>query len=156
MLYQLSYALRPHYQVTTFSRGNLAAKQRHCKLLQSLCFLPIAPLRDSQPSLIVESFRRKKRLKRRPLRLENCLAYSCLFRTITRHLGRPRFCRVSAAFTQLSPTSVVRSHLSRTTVSLTWVNTHSSLNLLHDNGCKGSFLSWQRTGAAQPKNNVET
>ena len=80
MLYQLSYALRPHYQVTTFSRGNLAAKQRHCKLLQSLCFFPLAPLRDSQPSLIVKSFRRKKRLKRRPLRLENCLAYSCLFR----------------------------------------------------------------------------
>ena len=44
MLYQLSYALKPHYQVTTFSRGNFPAKQRHCKLLQSLCFSAQRPV----------------------------------------------------------------------------------------------------------------
>jgi hypothetical protein len=98
MLYQLSYALKPHYQVTTFSRGNLPAKQRHCKLLQSLCFSPRHPVRDSQLSLIVESFRQKKRLKRRPLRQK----LSGIFLFVSPDypaLGRPRFCRVSAAFT---------------------------------------------------------
>src|SRR5277367_4203680 len=39
MLYQLSYALKPHYQVSTFGRWNFAAKQRRCKLLPSILFL---------------------------------------------------------------------------------------------------------------------
>ena len=36
MLYQLSYALKPHYQVSTFSRGNFAANQRLRKPLQTV------------------------------------------------------------------------------------------------------------------------
>jgi hypothetical protein len=36
MLYQLSYALKPHYQVSTFSRGNFAAKHQQRMLLQAI------------------------------------------------------------------------------------------------------------------------
>ena len=36
MLYQLSYALKPHYQVSTFRHMDRASKQRHRKLLPLL------------------------------------------------------------------------------------------------------------------------
>ena len=38
MLYQLSYALKPHYQVSTFKPLNFAANPRLCKLLQTIFF----------------------------------------------------------------------------------------------------------------------
>jgi hypothetical protein len=47
MLYQLSYALKPHYQVSTFNRGNFLAKPRQRKLLHFLALagkpLPVIP-----------------------------------------------------------------------------------------------------------------
>jgi hypothetical protein len=44
MLYQLSYALKPHYQVSTFRPENFLAKPRPHKPL------PIAPFIDENPS----------------------------------------------------------------------------------------------------------
>jgi hypothetical protein len=39
MLYQLSYALRPHYQITTFNCGHFLYKHSYCKLLPTNVFL---------------------------------------------------------------------------------------------------------------------
>jgi hypothetical protein len=36
MLYQLSYALKPHYQVSTFGEWKIHSNQRQSKLLPSL------------------------------------------------------------------------------------------------------------------------
>src|SRR6266478_3118565 len=44
MLYQLSYALKPHYQVSTFRRENFLAKPRQHKPL------PITPFVEENPS----------------------------------------------------------------------------------------------------------
>src|SRR5271154_3376695 len=85
MLYQLSYALKPHYQVSTFGRGNFAAKHRQYNPLQA-----------------------------NPI----CRATFATESTIRN--GYPGFMR-------LSPISTARSHLSRTTVSLTWGTPQSSL-----------------------------
>jgi hypothetical protein len=38
MLYQLSYALKPHYQVSTFAHMKIAFGHRQSKLLLSLAF----------------------------------------------------------------------------------------------------------------------
>jgi hypothetical protein len=38
MLYQLSYALKPHYQVSTFAHMKIATNHRQSKLLLSLAF----------------------------------------------------------------------------------------------------------------------
>jgi hypothetical protein len=42
MLYQLSYALKPHYQVSTFSRGNFAPNPLRHRLLPLSVFARIA------------------------------------------------------------------------------------------------------------------
>jgi hypothetical protein len=48
MLYQLSYALKPHYQVSTFRQVDRAANQRHRKLLPSFPYA-CSKARDARP-----------------------------------------------------------------------------------------------------------
>jgi hypothetical protein len=144
MLYQLSYALKPHYQLSTFSQWNFAAKQRRCNLLQATLFTGRRRSREGQLA-------QKSHVGRGDRRWFSSVARNRQPQAQTFHLGSARWLLFPEGNMRLSPVFVARSHLSRTTVSLTWGTTHSSLRLLHDNGCKHVILNWQRTGAVQVK-----
>jgi hypothetical protein len=136
MLYQLSYALRPHYQVSTFGPTNretdFAFNQRQRKLLYGLSLPRQWKKRRSQRRHGSTPHHRYR--KHATLRLR-----SFSKRTRKVPLREDRFIPNLAGIDAETRAIIEFSHLSRITVSLTWGTTHSSLRLLHWNRCNHLF-----------------
>ena len=136
MLYQLSYALKPHYQVSTFGLSNFHLQITTVQSLTRIAFL----LKNSRS--IWRSLPRKH--ENRTQRIEPEMA--CLTQldiagnntsSISGTVNDPCLSCIAIHLPVLH--SAARSHLSRTTGSLTWGIHNSSLRLLHDNSAKTSL-----------------